>query len=219
FFVRAGDTFELRWFTPVEEVNLCGHATLASAHVIFSHLGYDENVIRFDTRSGRLTVGRENSGLTMDFPAAPPEPCEPPPLLAQALGQPPMTVLADFDYVAVYESEADVRALAPDFAALATLDRRGVIATAPGGEVDFVSRCFFPALRINEDPVTGSAHCELAPYWAGQLGRTRLQARQLSRRGGHVGCEVRGDRVYLSGHAADYLVGEIRVSEAPHKVE
>lgn len=219
FFVPSADVFELRWFTPVEEVDLCGHATLASAHVLFSHLGYDQAAVRFDTRSGRLTVSREGAGLIMDFPAAMPEPVEPPPLLGEALGRPPLAVLAASDYVAVYRSEEDIRALTPDFARLATLDRRGVIATAPGREVDFVSRRFFPSLRINEDPVTGSAHCELAPYWARELGRNRLQARQLSRRGGRIGCEVQGERVYLSGRAADYMVGEIAISRTPHKVK
>ncbi|HET7308024.1 MAG TPA: PhzF family phenazine biosynthesis protein [Gammaproteobacteria bacterium] len=211
FFVPAGDAFELRWFTPVEEVDLCGHATLASAHVLFEQLDYRQPAVRFETRSGVLTASKNAAGLTMDFPAAPPEPLAMSDALAEALGRRPSALLAAFDYVAVYESEDDIRALAPDFAALAKLDKRGVVATAPGREVDFVSRCFFPALRINEDPVTGSAHCETAPYWAGRLGGNRLEARQLSQRGGAIGCEVRGDRVSLTGRAASYLVGEIVV--------
>lgn len=211
FFVPAGDRFELRWFTPVEEVDLCGHATLASAHVLYEQLDYGEATVRFETRSGVLTVSKNDAGMTMDFPAAPPEPLDMSDVLAEALGRRPSALLAAFDYVAVYDSEDDIRALKPDFAALAKLDRRGVVATAPGREVDFVSRCFFPALRINEDPVTGSAHCEMAPYWAGRLGRNRLQARQISKRGGAVGCEVRSDRVSLTGRAADYLVGEISI--------
>jgi len=211
FFVRTGDHFELRWFTPVEEVDLCGHATLASAHALYTHLGYSAPQVHFSTRSGRLTVEQTAQGLRMDFPASLPKAVEAPQALLAGLGRAPAQVLAAFDYVAVYDSEDDIRALTPDFLKLQELDLRGVVVTARGNSVDFVSRCFFPKLRVNEDPVTGSAHCELTPYWSAQLGRTQLKARQLSQRGGVLGCELRGTRVLLSGRAIDYMNGEIHV--------
>jgi PhzF family phenazine biosynthesis protein len=213
FVVPEGEGYALRWFTPAEEVDLCGHATLASAHVLFTHLGHPGDAVRFSTRSGILTVTRSGGLLRMDLPAAPPLPVEAPAALVEGLGRPPREILAAFDYVAVYASEEEVRALTPDFGRLATLDRRGVVATAPGEEADFVSRCFFPRLRVDEDPVTGSAHCELAPFWASRLGRATLRGRQLSKRGGTVECELRGERVILSGTVADYLVGEIEVGD------
>jgi predicted PhzF superfamily epimerase YddE/YHI9 len=209
FFVQSGEAFELRWFTPAEEVDLCGHATLASAHVLFEHLKFPQPEVRFLTRSGPLAVTRGAHGLCMDFPAAPPAPVEAPALLVGALGQPPREVLAAFDYIAVYETEDEVVSLRPDFNRLQELNLRGVVVTAPGTDADFVSRCFFPGLRINEDPVTGSAHCELAPYWTARLGRNDLRATQRSKRGGTVWCEVRGDRVLLSGHAVDYMTADI----------
>ncbi len=212
FFVEGKDGFELRWFTPSAEVDLCGHATLASAHVLFRHLGHAADEIRFHTRSGLLTVRREGEGMAMDFPAASPEPVTPPHALVAGLGSMPKEVLAASDYIAVYDSEDDIVALRPDFAQLEHLDRRGVIATAPGRAFDFVSRCFYPSLDVDEDPVTGSAHCQSAPYWAGRLGRSQLTARQLSPRGGTVRCRVEGDRVILLGRAVDYLRGKIRVN-------
>jgi len=213
FFVAEGDGFALRWFTPGGEVDLCGHATLASAHVLFTHLGYDRLEVRFTTRSGPLLVRRGPAGLCMDFPAAPPAPIEAPPALVEALGTSPREVLAAFDFIAVYETEDQVVALTPDFATLQRVGLRGVVATAPGCDADFVSRCFFPKLRVNEDPVTGSAHCELAPYWSERLGRTRLTARQRSARGGTVHCEVAGDRVLLSGRAVDFMTAEIHLPD------
>lgn len=209
FFVPEGKGFALRWFTPVEEVDLCGHATLASAHVLFEHLGYTEPVVRFSTRSGELVVARSARGFRMDFPALSPHACGTPAALVQGLGAPPREVLAASDYIAVYESEDEIRTLKPDFMKLQALDLRGVVATAPGRDADFVSRCFYPKLRVNEDPVTGSAHCQLAPYWSRRLGRQELRAKQLSKRGGTVVCEVAGERVFLSGRAADYMVAEI----------
>jgi PhzF family phenazine biosynthesis protein len=212
FFVATGEAFELRWFTPVEEVDLCGHAMLASAHVLYEHLGYVKPEVRFLTRSGQLTVTRSAHGLSMDFPAAPLQVVtEVPASLLTGLGKPPTEVLSAFDYIAVYEAEDEVRALTPDFTQLREAGLRGVIATAPGREVDFVSRCFFPKLRVNEDPVTGSAHCELAPYWSTRLARNELKARQLSKRGGTVVCEVKGERVLLSGNAVDFMTAEISV--------
>lgn len=211
FFVPAGEAFELRWFTPVDEVDLCGHATLACAHVLYMHLGYAGQAVRFLTRSGELSVSRSGEGLSMDFPASPPHVVEAPAALAAGLGRAPDGVLAGFDYIAVYASEDEVVALAPDFARLKHLDLRGVVATAPGRTDDFVSRCFYPKLGIDEDPVTGSAHCQLAPYWAARLGKSRLSARQVSRRGGSIGCMVEGDRVQLTGTAADYMTAEINI--------
>ncbi|HKK08251.1 MAG TPA: PhzF family phenazine biosynthesis protein, partial [Gemmatimonadota bacterium] len=203
-----------RWFTPQAEVDLCGHATLASAHVVLGYMEPSRDAVRFRTRtSGILEVRRGEEGdLVMDFPALPPQPVEVPAELEAGLGITPREVLAASDYVAVLGSADEVRALEPDMRALARLDRRGVVVTARGGEeCDFVSRFFGPAVGVPEDPVTGSAHCELAPLWAGRLGRTRMRARQLSRRGGEVRCAVRGDRVELAGRAVLYLEGTIRV--------
>ncbi|TRW49534.1 PhzF family phenazine biosynthesis protein [Aliidiomarina halalkaliphila] len=218
FFVPEGAGFRLRWFTPEAEVDLCGHATLATAHVIFAHLNYPEQEICFYTRSGELRVQRHDQGYCMDFPASMPETVEPPQALMQGLGVAPKAVYAAYDYVVVLESEAAVRAVTPDFAMLCELDGRGVLITAPGDHCDFVSRCFFPKLRVNEDPVTGSAHCELAPLWADQLQKQQLQAKQLSRRGGALGCEVTpgvgsAQRVKLIGQAADFCEGMISVPD------
>jgi PhzF family phenazine biosynthesis protein len=211
YLVSAGDSYELRWFTPAQEVDLCGHATLASAHVLYTHLGYDRPQVEFMTRSGTLTVSPCDQGYSMNFPAAVLETIEAPAALISALGKVPLAAFSASDYVVVYASEEDVRAITPDFAKLKSLELRGVVVTAPGKEVDFVSRCFFPKLGVNEDPVTGSAHCELAPYWSDRLGRNKLLARQLSRRGGQLVCEIHQDRVLLVGSVVDYLVAEIRL--------
>ncbi len=204
-------SFGLRWFTPVAEVDLCGHATLAAAHIIFEVLGHKGPAAAFETRSGQLLVERKSDGLlAMDFPAAFPAPCKnPPPSLALALGLSPVEVLAGFDYVAVFENEDAIRSISPDLGSLSTLDLRAVAVTAPGRDHDFVSRVFAPKLGIPEDPVTGSAHCELAPYWAGRLGRNILRARQVSSRGGDILCELRGDRVILSGRAVTFMEADI----------
>lgn len=214
FFVPAGPGFHLRWFTPVAEVDLCGHATLATAHVLFEELGYKGQAIEFMTRSGRLIVERRAGMLVMDFPAQPPVPCDAPAALLAGLGAPPIEVLAADDYVVVFDDEEIVRTLTPDMAKLSTLALRGVCVTAPaapGSEIDFVSRFFAPRYGIPEDPVTGSAHCELAPYWAGRLGKLSLAAYQASARGGDVLCEVRGDRVILAGRAVTFMAGEIAI--------
>lgn len=205
FFVPSTQGFHLRWFTPVAEVDLCGHATLATAHVLFEHLGHAGPTLTFETRSGNLIVQRQGELLVMDFPARPPSPCTPPAALLKGVGQQPVDVLAADDYVVVFDSEAIIRAMRPDQAQLSRLDLRGVVVTAPGQEVDFVSRFFAPKYGIPEDPVTGSAHCALAPYWATRLGTTTLQARQLSKRGGEVLCEVQGNRVMLSGRAVTFM--------------
>jgi len=210
FFVPGAEGFELRWFTPVDEVDLCGHATLATAHVIFEILGYGGTVIPFETRSGELFVKKQGNCLQMDFPAQPPMPCEIPDTLVDGLGGArPLRVLAAADYMAVFDSEATIRAIEPDHTLLSQLDLRGVIITAPGDDADFVSRFFAPQLGVPEDPVTGSAHCELAPYWAGKLGKKNLYARQVSKRGGSLVCEVTGDRVLISGSAVMFLEAEI----------
>jgi len=209
FFVPRGQGFELRWFTPAAEVDLCGHATLASAFVLFEKLGCLQAAIAFQTRSGTLTVERNGDLLRMDFPARVPERCTVPEGLVSGLGAEPMEVLGSDDYLVVYENEEAIRGLAPDLAALERLDRRAVCVTAPGDAVDFVSRFFAPRVGVPEDPVTGSAHCQLTPYWASRLGKTAFRARQLSRRGGEVLCELRGDRVLLSGRAVLYLEGLI----------
>lgn len=186
FFVLTARGFHLRWFTPVAEVELCGHATLAAAHVIYERLGYPQPSIIFETLSGDLTVERRDGLLAMDFPARPPTPRTAPRALIEGLGRAPQEVLAADDWVAVFESESEVRAITPDQQRLRELDLRGVTITAPGTDKDFVSRFFAPKFGIPEDPVTGSAHCELAPYWAVRLGRQCLEARQVSRRGGNV---------------------------------
>jgi PhzF family phenazine biosynthesis protein len=209
FFVPSEKGFELRWFTPIKEVDLCGHATLAAAHVIFETLGYAKQVITFETRSGDLFVERKGKRLEMDFPASSPTPRELPGILAEGLGKRPIEVLAADDYLAVFDDEATIRAITPNQALLSQLDLRGVIITAPGSDVDFVSRFFAPKFGIPEDPVTGSAHCELAPYWAKKLDKRILSAKQLSKRGGHIVCEVKTNRVLLSGCAVTFMEAEI----------
>lgn len=209
FFVRTTDGFHLRWFTPVAEVKLCGHATLATAHVIFTHLGYSEPVIPFETLSGRLTVERAGTSLMMDFPSTPATACVIPEALLAALGHQPIEVLVPDDYLAVFNDEEIVRTMQPDMGKLASLDMRGVIVTARSKEVDFVSRFFAPKYGIPEDPVTGSAHCMLTPYWSAKLGKSTLSARQVSKRGGEIRCELRGDRVKLTGHAVTFMEAEI----------
>lgn len=213
FFVKEGAGYRLRWFTPLAEVDLCGHATLASADVLFRQLGYSGAAVHFATRSGVLTVERRGDLYAMDFPVTVPEPCDTPPALAAGLGVTPLATLKAFDYIAVLGFEAEVRALTPDFARLATLPLRGIAVTAPGVRVDFVSRFFAPRVGINEDPVTGSAHCELAPYWSARLGGTTvLRAEQVSARGGHVHCELRGDRITLCGQAAHFMTATISIA-------
>lgn len=209
FFVPSDKGFRLRWFTPASEVDLCGHATLATAHVLFAHLGHPGQAITFETRSGTLTVKRKSDLLEMDFPARPPTPCASFELLARALGRQPLEVLRADDYLVVFDSEAAVRGIRPDFGLLGTLELRGMIITAPGSSDDFVSRFFAPRLGIPEDPVTGSAHCTLAHYWAGRLGKHLLTARQVSKRSGSIICELKGDRVLLSGSAITFMEAEI----------
>ena len=213
FLVRNADGFDLRWFTPTMEVALCGHATLASAKVLFDLRGWSEPLVRFQTRSrGVLTVEKRGDLLEMDFPSLPAHGVQTPAGLAAALGAEPRRVLASAeDWLAVLDDEATVRRLKPDFAALEKFECRCLVPTARGDTVDFVSRAFAPRLGIPEDPVTGSAHCALTPYWAGVLGKDELHAFQVSARGGEVFCRNAGDRVKLAGRAVVYLEGMIHV--------
>jgi len=211
FFVKNENGYALRWFTPEYEIDLCGHATLASAHILFTELGYEGDTIHFETvKAGTLTVKRNGDKYTMDFPSRPPIPIEIPNGLIEALGgKKPKAVLRSRDYFLEYESEDDIAQISPDFFALSKMDTVGVIVTAPGKKVDFVSRFFAPGAGIAEDPVTGSAHCNLIPYWAKKLGKVNLHALQISPRKGELWCELHGERVLMSGKAVTYLKGEI----------
>jgi PhzF family phenazine biosynthesis protein len=213
FLVPEGGDYRLRWFTPTVEVPLCGHATLASAAVVMERLEPGRERVVFHSASGPLTVSRAGAGYVMDFPARPSEPVSTPPGLAEALGVVPIEVFADaFNYLALLESAQVVRELAPDMAAIARMDRDGVIVTAPGdGLYDFVSRYFAPSKGIPEDPVTGGAHCMLGPYWAQRLGKTAFRAFQASRRGGEIICRLAGDRIELEGTCVFYLEGEAEI--------
>jgi len=209
FFVPDGEGFHIRWMTPTSEVDLCGHATLASAYVLFEYLEPHRKEVRFASQSGPLIVRKDGAYLAMDFPSWMPKPRDLTEAMGRALGRTPKQVFAGRDLLAVYDSEDEVRALTPDFEAMKGLEWLGIIATAPGKQSDFVSRFFAPRVGVPEDPVTGSAHCALTPYWAGRLGKSRMRAFQVSRRGGELFCELKGDRVIVSGAAARYLEGTI----------
>lgn len=215
FIVPRAGGYELRWFTPTTEVPLCGHATLAAAHALFEHLGEAGEQVVFDTRSGELVVERSDAGLSLDFPAQVMVAGDIEPAVAAALGAQPQRVVQSQGpgdmVVYVYGSEAEVAALKPDFTALLAASKRCVIATAAGDQCDFVSRFFGPQVGLDEDPVTGSAHCHLVPYWARQLGRDTLSARQISARGGELACELRGDRVVMRGQGVTYMTGTVLV--------
>ena len=212
FFVRTDNNIQLRWFTPLEEVDLCGHATLAAAYVLYKHCNYSSPSATFDTKSGQLFVTKIDTGFSMDFPVSMLQAVDAPAELLLGLGgHKAQTILAGFDYVVVLNSVKEVMDLNPDFSQWLNLDLRGVVVTAQGTDVDFVSRCFFPKLRVNEDPVTGSAHCELAPYWGARLGLSVLCGRQLSQRSGLVHCQLVADRVILTGNVVEYMMGEINV--------
>ncbi len=211
FLVPAGGHYDLRWFTPKIEVDLCGHGTLASAFAVFEYKDPKADRVEFETKSGRLSVERRGDLLLMDFPARPPEPCPPPDQLEEILGISPVGVFRSRDLMAVYENEDQIRRLKPDLEKMAGLEIFAVIVTAPGKNSDFVSRFFAPRVGIPEDPVTGSAHSTLIPYWAERLGRKELHAFQLSERGGELFCLHRGDRVSIGGKAVTYLSGTIRI--------
>lgn len=211
FFVKEGEYYHIRWFTPGTEVKLCGHATLASAHIFYTELGYTNDVLLFNSLSGILKVTRKEAGkYTLDFPANPPQRIDEIPAgMFEGLGIEACPVYkTSFDYMVVLPSQKEVEILNPDFKTLATVKARGVIATAKGKEADFVSRCFYPQSGIDEDPVTGSAHTIMAPYWAGQLNKTMMKAVQLSKRKGFLDVELTGDRVLMSGNVVTYLKGE-----------
>ena len=212
FIVARDDGYDLRWFTPTAEVDLCGHATLASSYVVFNHLKPELESVSFETMSGTLTVSRDGERLSMDFPARAPTSVPVSDALSDALGRAPSEAHLSRDILAVYDDEASVRSLSPDQAKLAVLEEGlGVIVTAKGDAVDFVSRFFVPKLGIAEDPVTGSAHCTLVPFWAERLGKSQLVARQISQRGGELKCEHRGDRVIISGRCILFLTGSIHL--------
>jgi PhzF family phenazine biosynthesis protein len=211
YFVACEQGYELRWFTPAVEVNLCGHATLAAAHTLFEHLGEKGDEIRFQTHSGELRVSRNGGLLTLDFPETALEPAEVDLVICKALGATASEAMIPRDdphsVLYIYEFEQDVAGLQPDFTALHAASENCVIVTAPGDECDFVSRFFGPQVGINEDPVTGSAHCALVPYWSKRLKQQTLQARQISARGGVLACELRGDRVFMTGTAVTFMQG------------
>jgi len=211
FLVQTGSGFDLRWFTPITEVALCGHATLASAFVLFECWNWPADTVKFQTRkSGVLSVARRDRLLEMDFPARPAHPVAPPAGLTEALHVKPAGVFgSEEDLLVVLESESAVRKVQPDFDALLRIPSRGFIITARGDRSDFVSRFFAPQVGVPEDPVTGSAHCVLTPYWGAALGKTVLHAFQVSKRGGELFCESRGDRVRISGEAVLYLEGVV----------
>lgn len=211
FVVQRESHFDLRWFTPTVEIDLCGHATLAAAHVLISHLTYRESTVRFQTQSGVLSVTHDHGLLTLDFPARPAIPCAAPADLIAGLGRHPVLTAKARDYLAVLETEQAVEELRPDLAALSRLDCLGIIVTAPGDKSDFVSRFFAPRAGIPEDPVTGSSHCTLIPYWASRLNRPKLRALQISQRGGELFCEHLGERVAIAGRAVTYLSGYLQV--------
>ena len=211
FFVNENGEYRIRWFTPTAEVDLCGHATLASAFVMFNQLGFNRSLISFNSKSGKLIIERENELISLDFPARVPKPKELNPILHDALNITPKEVLFNKTTVAVLNSESEVRKLKPDIQKFLELDTHGVIITAQGDKVDFVSRFFAPDVGIDEDPVTGYAHTILTPYWAKVLGKNRMSALQVSERGGELICELKGERVKILGDAKLYLKGEIYI--------
>jgi len=212
FLVPRGADYDLRWFTPATEVDLCGHATLASAHTLFEHLGFAGELLRFHTRSGELLVTRAQEGITMDFPAYTLSQAQVDICICDALGATASEVVqvdGTNQQLFVFEFEEDVAGLEPDFAALLAASDSCVIATAPGNNCDFVSRFFGPQVGVNEDPVTGSAHCALVPYWAGRTGGSNFRAHQISARGGKLDCQLVNDRVYITGSAVTYMHGVV----------
>jgi len=213
FAVAVAERFEIRWFTPEIEVDLCGHATLATAHILFKHMAYPSDRVEFETlQSGRLYVERSGKILTLDFPADVIEEMVVPEVIVTALQRPPLKAYrGKTDFMFIYASQTEIESMKPDFGLLAQMGGRGIIVTSMGNDADFVSRFFAPQTGINEDPVTGSAHTTLMPYWSKVLDRKRLSAQQLSARGGDLVCTLEGDRVKISGEAVTYLEGEISI--------
>lgn len=211
FFVNKGEFIEIKWFTPKVEIELCGHATLATAYVIFNFIAPEKEELKFQSMGGELIVTKENDLITLNFPARMPQKSEAPAGLAEALGSTPIEIYKSRDYVLLFESEKDIINLSPDFAELLKIDAHGFICTAPGDNSDFVSRFFAPQVGINEDPVTGSAHTNLIPFWAERLKKNKLHAFQLSERKGELFCEHLGERVLISGKAVKFLQGFIEI--------
>ena len=211
FFIPANNGFHIRWFTPTSEVDLCGHATLASAYVLFSILGYKGDKVVFNSKSGILTVTQDDECLVMDFPAQPPVLCDIPKEIVKAFDIAPVECLKSEDFIAVFEREIDIETANPDFEQLKKLDLRGVIITAKSSNYDFVTRFFAPKYGVPEDPVTGSAYTQLAPYWASKIGKKRFNVKQVSLRGGELSCEIVDDRVLIYGKAIKYLQGKINI--------
>ena len=214
FFKKKNNLFEIRWFTPMAEVELCGHATLATAHVLFNHLNHKGDRLIFESvYSGKLEVQKKGDYLTLDFPTDRIEPTLPPDNLFKSLGKKPLEIWkGKADYLLYYPSQEDIEELNPNFNLLKKIETRGIIVTAPGYDCDFVSRFFAPNLGINEDPVTGSAHTTLVPFWAHRLNQLEFEARQLSARGGFLKCQLAGNRVLISGKACTYMVGSITLT-------
>ena len=211
FFVPTVNGFHIRWFTPKSEVDLCGHATLAAAYVLFDILGYKRDKIEFDSRSGLLLVTKDNERIVMDFPAQPPVLCDIPKEIIKAFDKVPIECLKSEDFIVVFEREIDIESAKPDLGQLTKLDLRGVIITAKSSSYDFVARFFAPKYGIAEDPVTGSAYTQLAPYWASKIGSKRFSVKQVSSRGGELSCEIVNDRVLIFGKAMKYLEGKINI--------
>lgn len=211
YFVKTQKGYHIRWFTPKHEVDLCGHATLASAYVLFEILGYTENEIIFESRSGLLSVIKDKDWLKMDFPSQPPVPCQTPELISRAFNQTPYKCLKSQDYIVIFENETSVLDANPELSLLSQLDLRGVIISSKSNTYDFINRVFAPKYGINEDPVTGSAFTQLIPYWTVELNKTKMNAKQVSTRSGEVRCEYLGKRVHISGKAVKYMQGTIEV--------
>lgn len=209
FFKIGSNPIELRWFTPKFEIDLCGHATLATAHVLYNHLGATDDILKFSTESGPLTVERHGNGLAMNFPSWVPEQMGVPSLVVEGLNAKPKACYKTRDCLALFDSEEDILDIDPDFGRLMGLDFICIIATAPGKNSDFVSRVFAPRAGVPEDPVTGSAHSTLIPFWADRLGKNDLKAVQLSKRRGYLDCSLKEDRVIIRGNAVTFLKGEI----------
>ncbi len=211
FFIPTGNGFHIRWFTPTSEVDLCGHATLAAAYVLFNFLGHKSDKVEFDSKSGILTVTKNDELLVMDFPAQPPVLCDIPKEIVKAFDITPVECLKSEDFIVVFEREIDIESAKPDFEQLKKLDLRGVIITAKSSHYDFVARFFAPKYGVPEDPVTGSAYTQLAPYWASKIGPKRFRVKQVSLRGGELSCEIVNDRVLISGKAIKYMEGKIKI--------
>lgn len=212
YIVPDGEKFHLRWFTPGGEVELCGHATLATSFIMFDQLGYDKDMITFSSLSGDLFVHKKDNGLMMDFPIWDREQIETPEEVIRAFGREPVAYFKGHDDMAVFDDPQFIRELKPNHSALKELSSRGVLVTSRGDQdYDFISRAFFPKLGIEEDPVTGSAHCILTPYWAEQLGKTSMKAHQASARGGDLWLNLKGERLEITGQAVMYMKGEIYI--------